>query len=56
MTPQAFRDALEAVKQRGNGLILVAAHCRPDGDAVSSVTATAGILRDAGYHADPGFL
>ena len=51
MTPQAFRDALEAVKQRGNGLILVAAHCRPDGDAVSSVTATAGILRDAGYHA-----
>ena len=51
MTPQAFRDALDGAKKRGNGLILIAAHCRPDGDAVSSVSATVGILRDAGYNA-----
>lgn len=51
MTPQAFIDALDGAKNRGNGMILIAAHSRPDGDAVSSVTATAGILRAAGYHA-----
>ena len=51
MTPQAFRDALDGAKNRGNGLILIAAHCRPDGDAVSSVSAAAAILRDAGYNA-----
>lgn len=51
MTPQAFRNALEGAKNRGNGMILIAAHCRPDGDAVSSVCAAAGILRDAGYNA-----
>ena len=42
---------LDAAKTRGDGLILVAAHCRPDGDAVSSAVSTVGILRDAGYHA-----
>ena len=51
MTPQAFQNALEGAKNRGNGLILIAAHCRPDGDAVSSVCSAAAILRDAGYNA-----
>ena len=51
MTSHAFLEALENVKKRGNGLILIAAHCRPDGDSVSSVTATAAVLRDAGYNA-----
>ena len=51
MTPRAFLDALDGAKNRGNGLILIAAHCRPDGDAVSSVISAAAILRDAGYNA-----
>ena len=51
MTSSEFRNALDNAKVRGNGLILIAAHCRPDGDAVSSAVSTAGILRDAGYHA-----
>ena len=50
MTSGAFRAALDEAKTRGTGLILIAAHCRPDGDAVSSVSAAAGILKDAGYH------
>ena len=51
MTSKAFLAALEGAKKRGNGLILIAAHCRPDGDAVSSVVSAAAILRDAGYNA-----
>ena len=47
MTSHAFLEALENVKKRGNGLILIAAHCRPDGDSVSSVTATAAVLAGA---------
>jgi phosphoesterase RecJ-like protein len=51
MTSAQFREQLDLAKQQGTGLILIAAHCRPDGDAVSSAVSTAGILQDAGYHA-----
>ena len=50
MTSSEFLDALSAAKSRGGG-ILIAAHVRPDGDAVSSVISAAGILRDNGFDA-----
>lgn len=50
MTSGQFLDALAAAKARGGG-ILIAAHVRPDGDAVSSVIASTGILRDNGFDA-----
>lgn len=44
-------DFLTALRAASSGTILVAAHERPDGDAIASLSATAAILKDNGFQA-----
>lgn len=44
-------DFSAVLRKASSGLILLAAHERPDGDAVGSLTALTSILNDAGYRA-----
>lgn len=44
-------EFLPLLRSAGSGTILIATHERPDGDAIASLSATASILKENGFHA-----